>query len=64
VLVLMDNNRDEEAGLVFRFGPHRDSARRGPLRQPGLSPLRGLGPRQARLIGGSHARFNFIVSHW
>ena len=58
-----DNERNEEAGPLLSFGQRRDSARRCPLRQPGLSPVRDLAPRQAGLIGGSYARFNLIVPH-
>ena len=36
---------------MFPFEPRRDSARRGPLRQPGPSPGRDLAPRQARDVG-------------
>jgi len=51
-----DNKRNEEAGPLLSFGQCRDSARRCSLRQPDLSSVRDLAPRQAGLIGDSHAR--------
>lgn len=44
-MALNDNCRNSEAGLLSLSGWRRDSARRRPLRQAGLSLVRDLSPR-------------------
>jgi len=57
---MYENRKNQEAGYLLPNGWCRDSARRLPLRQAGLSPGRDLSPRWA--TEAAHTQVGAVLS--